>query len=521
MFIVLGDFNEVRFEYERLGSKFCKLGARRFNEFIFKSGLIDLPMGERKFTRMNKFGTKLSKIDRIMVSHHFVSNWPNAHLLALPHGVSDHCPLVLKATRVTMVRYLSANVEALETKAETIGLEDHENSNRLSYLKQLDDLEHIKRLDLMQKAKIKWAIEGVEKSKFFHGFINNRFAKSRIKAVWSCGGGKALGPDGFTSKFIKQYWETIRIDFINMVKRFKIDGEIPRGCNSSFIALAWKIQDPLHIKDYRPISLIGCEYKVIAKAIDSLDWKFLDHVLEQMGFSNKWRKLINGCLDSGFSSKLVNVSPTKEFKVQKGLRQGDPLSSFLFIIVVEALHISLQVSKEINIFEGVEVGHNKINISHLQFADDALIMGKRSLENAKNLCHILSLQALNLAMLAKWWWRFNYETNSVWKNTISSIYVVRGGLGLEAQPQCRLMSTFWNSIIGLRKFLLHLNINLDSVFVRKVGNRASVKFWEETWYGNTPFKDVYPILYALESSKSCDINERCNNSLGPLTRSWA
>ena len=231
-----------------------------------------------------------------------------------------------------------------------------------------------------------------------------------------------------------------------MVKHFEIEGEIPRGCNSSFITLISKIKDPLHIKDYRPISLIGCQYKVIAKvlanrlfkvvnsvvsevqtayikgrqiidgplmvneiiswatkrqqklfilkvdfekAFDSLDWKFLDHVMEQMGFSDKWRKWISGCLDSGFSSVLVNGSPTKEFKIQKGLRQGDPLSPFLFIIAAEALHISLQVAKERNIFEGVEVGHNKIDISHLQFVDDALIMGKWSLENVKNLCRIL------------------------------------------------------------------------------------------------------------------------------------
>nr|GEV96970.1 G-type lectin S-receptor-like serine/threonine-protein kinase At4g27290 isoform X1 [Tanacetum cinerariifolium] len=382
--------------------------------------------------------------------------------------------------------------------------------------------------DLMQKAKIKWAIE----------------------AVWSCGVGKAPGPDGFTFKFIKQYWETIGIDFNNMVKRFEIDGEILRGCNSSFISLALKIRDPFHIKDYRTISLFGFQYKVIAKVLANRLSKVVNSVVSevQMAYIKgrqiidgtlmvneiiSWaskrhdqlfilkRKWINGFLDSGFSSVLVNGSPTKEFKVQNGLRQGDPLSPFLFILAVEALHISLQVAKERNIFEGVEVGHNKIDISHLQFADDALIMGKWSLENAKNRCRILSLQALNIAMLIKWWWRFNYETNSLWKNAILSIYGVRGGLGLEAQPQCRLMSTPWNSIIGLRESLLCLNINLDSVFVRKVCNEAFVKFWEETWYGNAPFKDVYPRLYALESSKSCNINERCNNSLGPLSCSWA
>ena len=55
-----------------------------------------------------------------------------------------------------------------------------------------------------------------------------------------CGGSKAPSPDGFTFKFIKQYWDTIGNDFVDMVKRFEVDGFIPRGCNSSFIALVPK-----------------------------------------------------------------------------------------------------------------------------------------------------------------------------------------------------------------------------------------------------------------------------------------
>ncbi|GJZ50067.1 hypothetical protein Tco_0604257 [Tanacetum coccineum] len=192
-------------------------------------------------------------------------------------------------------------------------------------------MEHAKNLDLMQKAKIKWAIEGDENSKFFHGILNNNFSCSRINglsihgswisepllvsshifefhknkfeksssvrpklssnlfktlssfetslldaqftnkeikdAVWSCGGEKASGPDGFTFKFIKRFWDTMGNDFIEMVKRFEVDGTIPKGCNSSFIALVPKIKDPIHIKDYRPISLIGCQYKVVAKVL--------------------------------------------------------------------------------------------------------------------------------------------------------------------------------------------------------------------------------------------------------------
>lgn len=96
----------------------------------------------------------------------------------------------------------------------------------------------------------------------------------------------------------------------------------------------------------------------LERAFDSLDWKFLEHTIKQMGFSPKWRNWINGYLGSAHASVIVNGSPTIEFKVQKGLRQGDPLSPFLFIIVVEALHVILQEAKLKKIFHGVSVGTN-------------------------------------------------------------------------------------------------------------------------------------------------------------------
>lgn len=81
------------------------------------------------------------------------------------------------------------------------------------------------------------------------------------------------------------------------------------------------------------------------KVFDSLDWKFLDNTMRQMGYSETWRNWINGCLNLAYSSVIVNGSPTKEFKVQQGLHQGDPLSPFRFIIAVEALHVTLQQAK--------------------------------------------------------------------------------------------------------------------------------------------------------------------------------
>jgi len=73
------------------------------------------------------------------------------------------------------------------------------------------------------------------------------------------------------------------------------------------------------------------------KAYDSIRWSFLLDMLHRMGFHSKWIKWVKGCLESATVSVLVNGSPAEEFRPSRGLRQGDPLAPFLFLIVVEGL----------------------------------------------------------------------------------------------------------------------------------------------------------------------------------------
>lgn len=86
-------------------------------------------------------------------------------------------------------------------------------------------------------------------------------------AVWACGSDRAPGPDGFTFKFIKTFWGTIGDDVIKFVQHFETTRKIANGCNSSFITLVPKCKDPVTLGEYRPISLISCMYKVIAKIL--------------------------------------------------------------------------------------------------------------------------------------------------------------------------------------------------------------------------------------------------------------
>ncbi|GJZ98259.1 RNA-directed DNA polymerase, eukaryota, partial [Tanacetum coccineum] len=283
--------------------------------------------------------------------------------------------------------------------------------------------------DLVQKSKIKWAIEGDENSKFFHGIINkkksqlsirgvfvegtwctdpsivkeafknhfevrfqqpchdrlklnapfhNRLSSDQVdeldravsrdeirRAVWNCGENKSPGPDGYTFEFFRKYWSLVGADFCDAVDYFFKSGTFPRGCNSSFIALIPKVNDAKFVNDFRPISLIGCVYKVItkvlanrlatvisdlvsetqsafvanrqildgpfilnemlnwckrkkkqamffkvdfAKAYDSVRWDYLLDILHAFGFGPNWCRWIRGTFTSSMASILVNGS---------------------------------------------------------------------------------------------------------------------------------------------------------------------------------------------------------------------
>jgi hypothetical protein len=79
-------------------------------------------------------------------------------------------------------------------------------------------------------------------------------------------------------------------------------------------------------------------------------------------------------------SVLVNGSPTVDFNVRKGLRQGDPLSPFLFLLVVEGLSALMKKAVDSNLFHGYKVSDN-IKFHSLQFADDTILVGEGNWDN--------------------------------------------------------------------------------------------------------------------------------------------
>nr|GEX91828.1 RNA-directed DNA polymerase, eukaryota, reverse transcriptase zinc-binding domain protein [Tanacetum cinerariifolium] len=126
------------------------------------------------------------------------------------------------------------------------------------------------------------------------------------------------------------------------------------------------------------------------KAFDCVSWKYLDYMLHKLGFSSRWRTWINNCLMPARISILINGSPTSEFSLKRGLRQGDHLSSFLFIIVMEGLRMALNDGIAFNMFHGVRIGSN-IHLSHLLYADDVIILSDWNQNDMENITRILNI----------------------------------------------------------------------------------------------------------------------------------
>ncbi len=114
----------------------------------------------------------------------------------------------------------------------------------------------------------------------------------------------------------------------------------------------------------------------IEKAYDHVNWDFLIYLLQRCGFPRKWCNWIWFCISTVWFSILINGSPQGFFASSRGLRQGDPLSPLLFLLIMETLSRLMDRASSGGYLSGFEVGPGEATplvVSHLLFADDTLI----------------------------------------------------------------------------------------------------------------------------------------------------
>lgn len=128
-----------------------------------------------------------------------------------------------------------------------------------------------------------------------------------------------------------------------------------------------------------------------SKADDSVDWSCFFHAMRYLNLGEKWISWIKALKHSPKFSVIVNGSPTEEFSPIKGLRQGDPLAPYLFLIVAKILGKIIIRARDLRIIKSLSCNENKDCITHFQYADDTILFMNNSLEDVLEMKKILLL----------------------------------------------------------------------------------------------------------------------------------
>jgi hypothetical protein len=129
----------------------------------------------------------------------------------------------------------------------------------------------------------------------------------------------------------------------------------------------------------------------MSKAYDRVEWGFLHDMMEKLGFCTQWINSIMKCVSSVSYRIKVNGVLSDPFTPERGLRQGDPLSPYLFLLCAEGFSALLEQAKREGKLKGVKICPGAPSVSHLLFADDSLILFRADRGDAQQLQSILQL----------------------------------------------------------------------------------------------------------------------------------
>jgi len=249
--------------------------------------------------------------------------------------------------------------------------------------------------------------------------------------------------------FFQKIWSDIGDEVVQAVLSCLNSGKLTLGLNHTFISLIPKVKTPEYVTEFHPIALCNILYKLVSKvlanklrkvlphiisrsqsafqsnkaisdnilvafeslhhmkckkggkvrhmalkldmskAYDRLEWAFLKRMMEKMGFHARWVGWIMECVQSVTYFVLINGEPTEPITHTQGIRQGDPLFPFLFLLCSEGLNGLIERAVENKHLEGFSLCKNGAKISHLLFADDSLLFCHARMEDVSMIQEIL------------------------------------------------------------------------------------------------------------------------------------
>ncbi|GJX59208.1 putative RNA-directed DNA polymerase, eukaryota, reverse transcriptase zinc-binding domain protein [Tanacetum coccineum] len=393
----MGDFNVALNLEDYLAGPSCLNSAMNdFKACVNKIEVMDINSTGLHYTWNQKprsGGGVLKKLDRIMGNLKFVESFPGAYGVFQPYHLSDHSPA-----------FLGTSMECEDFDSQGLFINSISNYTALNMVRNITNEE------------IKTAMFGI-------------------------GDDRVPGPDGYTSAFFKKCWAIVGTDVCNAVREFFNNGQLLKEINHTFIALIPKVSTPLKVNDYRPISCCNVLYKCISKiltnriidglkevvsenqsafipgrrisdnilltqelmhnyhrnrgpprcafkvdiqkAYDNVDWNFLENILKYFGFHNMMIKWIMACVTSASFSISTNGDIHGFFNGKRGLRQGDPISPYLFTLVMEVL--TLTIKRRVRMSDMFRY-HNRgeeLQLVNVCFEDDLFIFTRGDVDSAR------------------------------------------------------------------------------------------------------------------------------------------
>uniref|UniRef100_A0A803P3X8 Reverse transcriptase domain-containing protein n=1 Tax=Cannabis sativa TaxID=3483 RepID=A0A803P3X8_CANSA len=260
---------------------------------------------------------------------------------------------------------------------------------------------------------------------------------------------KAPGKDGLPGLFYQNHWNDVGQEVIKTCLEVLNNDKDCSCLNDTLLCLIPKIKNPTMVGDYRPLSLCNVSYKAISKclanrmklsmdkvisenqsafikgrqiqdnailgfeslhclkkgrfgsgkkmalkldmskAYDRVEWDFIEEMMKRLGYDERWIGKVMGCVKTVTFSVLLNGEARGHIIPQRGLRQGDPLSPFLFLICSEGLSCLLNEASRENKIHGLRFGNMENRLTHLLFADDSLVFLEATMEEGQALMEIL------------------------------------------------------------------------------------------------------------------------------------